>query len=94
LPHFKSLVKLRRLKVAELKGLKSVDPIAAATALEVFSGSAGTLEPEDFRVMLQAPSLRVATVFFESRKKEREFAAIAAEYGVSTEVVWEEFAFH
>jgi len=76
-----------------LKGVRSADPMGMAPALEVFSGSSCGLEPEQFRVALQAPSLRRATVSFTSRKKEQEFHNIAAEYGVSTEVKWEEFVF-
>lgn len=94
LPRLERLTKLRRLTVADLKGLQSVDPVGGALTLEVFSGSAGVLQPEQFRVALQAPSLRSATVYFNSQKKEREFDAIAAEYGVSTEVKWEEFVFN
>lgn len=94
LPNLQRLTKLRWLTIAQLKGLKSVDPIGHAPALEVFSGSADMLQPEDFRVALQAPSLRAATVYFSSQKKCRAFDAIAAEYSVSTEVEWEEFVFN
>ena len=93
LPKMERLTNLKWLTVSDLKGLESVDRIREAPALEVFSGSAGNLRPEDFRVALQAPSLKRATVYFSSWKKQREFDEIAAEYGVSTQVKWEEFVF-
>ncbi len=82
LPNFETLTNLRRLTISDLKGLRSVDPIGASPTLEILSGSAGLLLPEQFRVALQAPSLRRATIYFNSQKKKNEFDTIAAEYNV------------
>jgi hypothetical protein len=94
LPDMVPLTKLRRLTVADLKGLKSFDPLGAAPALEVFSGSSCGLKPEQFRTALSSPSMRRATVYFSSQKDERTFKEIAAVIGVSTETKWEEFIFN
>ena len=86
LPSLERLSELKRLTVIEMNGLECVDPIGAAPALEVLTGSAGKLEPEQFRLALQAPSLKAATIYFSSQKKAREFESIARENGVSTAV--------
>lgn len=84
-PSLSKLEKLRALTVAGLNGLRSVDAIGAAPALEWFGYSGKTLEPEDFRVALGAPSLKRAGAFFGSEKKKRAFDEMAAEMGVATE---------
>ena len=94
LPNFERLTQLRGLAIAGMNGLKSVDSIVSAPALEGFGGSAKLLQPEDFRVALQAPSLRRASFYYSSEKKCREFDAIAAEYGVSTTAEYEKFVFN
>jgi len=94
LPDFKDLKKLRRLTVAGMNGLKSVDNIYTAPALEVFGGSAEKLLPEDFTKALQAPSLRAATVYFQSQKKSNAYDELARKYGINFEPKWEEFVFN
>ncbi len=94
LPDLRRLKNLRRLAVTELKGLQGVDEIGAAPALETLTGSAGQLEPEQYRVALQAPLLKRATIYFSSQKKQKEFANIAAQYGVETQPKWEKFSFN
>lgn len=94
LPDFTSLKRLRALSLCTLRGLESVDPIQRAPALEWFGfGDASNFQPEDFRRALQAPSLKQATVGFGSDKRNRLFEQIAAEYGIETEVKYQEFQF-
>ena len=94
LPDFRQLKNLRALSLSTLRNLESVDPIKEAPALEWFGyGDASNLQPEDFRLALQAPSLKRATVGFGSDKRNGRFEEIAAEQRISSKVEYEEFEF-
>ena len=93
IPSLCKLVKLRALSIGDLNGLRSVDAIAEAPALEWFGYSGKTLAPEDFRVALGAPSLKRAGAFFGSQKKEKAFNEVAAEMGVATEWEYQPFVY-
>ncbi|MCH2110797.1 MAG: hypothetical protein MK135_15870 [Polyangiaceae bacterium] len=87
LPDLSKLANLRALSLAVLKNLESVDEVASAPALEWLGGDElGKLEPEEFQKVLSSQSLKCATVYFGSEKKNSAFDKLAELNGVSTEV--------
>lgn len=93
LPNFKKLKKLKWLTISDLKSLASLEAIGASASIEMLSGSCGNLKPVDFKVAFQSDSLKYASIYFPSEKKEREFNELAEKHNVAVSSEKWEFQF-
>jgi hypothetical protein len=74
LPDLSKLTKLRRLYLENMKGLRNVDAIQGAPALEEFIHvSAQNIRPEQYRGLLNMTHLREIVVGFGSQRKTKDF---------------------
>lgn len=74
LPSFKRLGELRRIRLNTMKGLKDISSLAEAPILEDFVFiSAQNFQPEDFKILIDHPTLKRATVGFGSDKRNNKF---------------------
>jgi hypothetical protein len=76
--------KLRWLTISDLKSLENLDPIGESNSIEMLSGSCGNLKPSDFISAFKSNSLKYASIYFPSEKKEREFNEIARKNNIAT----------
>jgi hypothetical protein len=83
-PSLAMLKHLRRIYLENMKGLRTLAPIAAAPALEEFNFAAAThLQPKDFSPFLKHPTLKRAAVGFGSQKRNAELEAQLADAGIA-----------
>lgn len=82
IPSLSALSKLRRLHLENMKGLKDVRAILSAPALEEFSHfSAQNISPEQYKDLLQMPTLKSVRIGFGTRRKNEAFAGLAIRCG-------------
>jgi hypothetical protein len=84
IPELKKVKKLRWLTISDLKSLENLDPIGESNSIEMLSGSCGNLKPSDFISAFKSNSLKYASIYFPSEKKEREFNEIARKNNIAT----------
>lgn len=77
LPDLGSDVELRRVHLETMKGLGDLRPLATAPALEeLVLMDMGHLQPEDLRPLVGLPSLKMASVFLNSDRKNKAVRAL------------------
>jgi hypothetical protein len=80
LPSLKKCRLLRRVVLQNLRGLRSLAPLASAPALEEFKLMMGSnFVPEDLEPVLQNPSVQRVSAYFGSDQKNRSFEALRKE---------------
>lgn len=85
LPDLSKLSRLRRIDLSEMKGLRDLSAIETAPALEEFLfTSASGWEPQQFRKLLEIPTLTSALVGFGSLRKNQAFEDLAASRGIAS----------
>jgi hypothetical protein len=88
------LTKLRRLYLENMKGLRDVDAIQHAAALEEFVHvAAQNILPEQYYELLGRQSLREIQIGFGSRSKNQEFDSRIAKSG-KAKYQWSQFVYH
>ncbi|WP_226678566.1 leucine-rich repeat domain-containing protein [Mesobacillus jeotgali] len=93
-PSLVDLHKLRKLALNNLKGLKELNSLEYAPALEVFTHwSAMNMSVEDYLPALRNPSLKRISVGFGSDKRNKQFEELAEKYGKTDKGVLDAFVF-
>jgi hypothetical protein len=83
IPDLSKLQNLRRIYLENMKGLKDVKALHSAPALEEFiQVSAQNMEVEDYKYLLEIPTLKRVLVGFESDRKNQTFKDMAASRGI------------
>ncbi len=86
IPDLSRLNNLRRLSLANMKGLQDVSAIFSAPALEEFNHTfASNIPPERYADLLSMPKLKSVHVAFGSRKKNDAFAERVRQAGKTTD---------
>ena len=81
LPDFSRLIKLRRVHLDNMKGIRDLNPLCRAPALEeVQHVNANTQRPQDYVELLKSKTVRRLAVGFGSNAKNQAFSALLAEY--------------
>lgn len=81
LPNFKKNKKLRRIGLENLKGLKKINSVEYVENLdEFFFSDCSQLQPEDFIPLLKNGTLKYASVYFGSNKRNNQFRKLLKEY--------------
>jgi hypothetical protein len=94
IPDLSKLTKLRRLYLENMKGLRDVDAIQHAAALEEFVHvAAQNIRPEQYYDLLGKRSLREIQIGFGSRSKNQEFESRIAKSG-KAKYQWSQFVYH
>jgi hypothetical protein len=94
LPNLAALHHLRRISLVNMKGLKNLDSLGAAPALEDFNhADARGMEPEDYLALLRNPALKRALVGFGSQRKNKRFEELRLAHGIAGIEAWSEFQF-
>jgi len=84
IPNLSRLTKLRRLLLDNMKGLKDVNAIDKAPALEEFIHIAAQgFMPRQYEELLNNPTLRQVHIGFCSKRKNEQFQALVARSGKS-----------
>jgi hypothetical protein len=82
IPDLSSLTELRRLDLQNMKGLVDVSAILQAPALREFSHvSAQNISPEQYKGLLNMPTLQCVHIGFGSQRKNEAFQELALRHG-------------
>ena len=74
MPDLSKLTRLRRLSLENMKGLRDVSAIRQVPALEEFIHvAAQNIRPEQYRDLLDNPTLRELLIGFGNKHKNQEF---------------------
>jgi hypothetical protein len=72
LPDFSGSPRLTRIALETMKGIRDVNALTTAAALEeLVVGDTDQLQPEDFKVLAKLPTLKRASVFLGSNRKNK-----------------------
>ncbi len=94
LPSFNRLGRLRRIYLENMKGLRDIDSLETAPALEEFCHvSAKNLQPNDYMVLLHNPSIKRVSIDFGSNKQNNQFNNLLQDHGIKTSFASKTFEF-
>jgi hypothetical protein len=94
MPSLKELVRLKKVALENMKGLKDISSLEHAPSLVEFTHwSAMNMSVENYIPLLRNPSLKRASVGFGSDKRNKQFQELAAKYNKIDDIWWDKFLY-